>query len=1094
MASTAAPPQAVQAELAALERELLSTVSGAPAPPPPEDDPGTGASSSATTTPNTTLEADLMSSLVSGNPPPSVPSSSPPLAAGESAPHTEEGKRFFNSRGLPARQVALRRVRGQDLLSVERADDLKGVKLEAPKQDGLFGEISRLFSGTDWHAAFGIERSQSLLESYVCSLSEGPLLLPGKLFVFRETIAFRMDVTTGADRVIALEDVTEITKRDDFIPINGLEVQTVHGESLYFSSFLAREGAYGTMTTAWRAVRQESAGDREAARMTRQGLYPAVRVGFELEQFLYVKIGGGTNLVPADLNGMSDPFVKLRVGRLQARTRTVYSTLDPDFDEVFAFPLSRIDSRKDRLQVKVFDEDLVKEDFLGEFVLSVTDVQSGSEPLRGGGGAGGNNNRGRQRWVEPELLPYTLLGRSADEAVSGELTVSTWVASSEHPAYRVATIARIGKGTVFQSASAATRSVLSYEVPQLGMVHVRVCKGRGLRSMDAGGTSDPYVKLSLGDQRSTTRVARGTLDPVWMERFSFVGRRPYSKKLTLEIYDRDPLVDQYMGVCELDLTRLPVRAAGATDVPAGSQQWWRVKPKKQGRGNVAAAGGEGGDVGESLEEEATEQEAKDPSKVRDVSAYFDFSALFAAVDEATLRNTSDDAMPDLGELQVEAFIDEEYFMHSQSSIVQNKAPLGELHLDVIQATLTNGWEKKLEPYVLVGYGDHFARLPVRRTGTNNVVEWRQPLVFPIWDSAHVATVGLFDSRFEASKIIGASGERMIGRFTVQPSTLISGKEHTFSVNLTTITGGKTWVDAGTLDVRVRVVRQQSFSGMLAHYSSPVVPPKWFLDPPAESTANMLEDWQHTVQSMALITGDPPIPKETVKAMRMRTEDKFSPRRTKAQISRIIVALAPFAPVLTAFEKLRNWDSPFVTALLHLYVIFLLKYPHLVLPSILLGLVGVQTARFVQKATPAIGIDQALSMGNPLREAQDARASMKEGEEPTAGDQKGLFDSNVIKDRYDVLTGYALSAQKLVFSVANFIDKLTGLLSWDDAILSPCFYAACMLGALLTPWLPYRLLACAAFFHTFRHPSLRTPVPNAVVQIFQRLPDSRHRVA
>ena len=50
---------------------------------------------------------------------------------------------------------------------------------------------------------------------------------------------------------------------------------------------------------------------------------------------------------------------------------------------------------------------------------------------------------------------------------------------------------------------------------------VHVVEARDLKPMDMDGTSDPYVVLSIEDQRIETNYKKSTLAPVWNESFTF---------------------------------------------------------------------------------------------------------------------------------------------------------------------------------------------------------------------------------------------------------------------------------------------------------------------------------------------------------------------------------------------------------------------------------------------------------------------------------------------------------------------------------------------------------------------------------------------
>ncbi|CAO3610411.1 unnamed protein product [Mucor hiemalis] len=78
-------------------------------------------------------------------------------------------------------------------------------------------------------------------------------------------------------------------------------------------------------------------------------------------KYLYsVKIVRAENLLPADNNGLSDPYVVLEIdGKHIARTRTVYETLNPRWDQVFDLWLTN--ETIDVLAI-VFDEDVIGAD------------------------------------------------------------------------------------------------------------------------------------------------------------------------------------------------------------------------------------------------------------------------------------------------------------------------------------------------------------------------------------------------------------------------------------------------------------------------------------------------------------------------------------------------------------------------------------------------------------------------------------------------------------------------------------------------------------------------------------------------------------
>ncbi len=54
-------------------------------------------------------------------------------------------------------------------------------------------------------------------------------------------------------------------------------------------------------------------------------------------------------------------------------------------------------------------------------------------------------------------------------------------------------------------------------------VRVRLIRGNGLRAADRDGTSDPFVRLTLGPAHKQSKTVPNTLSPVWEETFAFEG-------------------------------------------------------------------------------------------------------------------------------------------------------------------------------------------------------------------------------------------------------------------------------------------------------------------------------------------------------------------------------------------------------------------------------------------------------------------------------------------------------------------------------------------------------------------------------------------
>ena len=217
---------------------------------------------------------------------------------------------------------------------------------------------------------------------------------------------------------------------------------------------------------------------------------------------LYIRNASG--LKAADLNGLSDPYVKVRCLGTEQRTHVIHKTLNPQWGVRLEFMPVMFDKLvAEGVQLEVFDHDKFNRD----------------DPLG---------------------------------SVTVDLSALEGVASVNFDA-KLPT-----QGTITFS---ATWTEMAPRLRHQGVLSVKVQRADGLKAADSNGLSDPYVKLLLGKEKHKTKTIKKTLSPTWDETFTWKGvlYELAQQSLKLEVFDHDTWSrDDPLGSANVSLRALEV--------------------------------------------------------------------------------------------------------------------------------------------------------------------------------------------------------------------------------------------------------------------------------------------------------------------------------------------------------------------------------------------------------------------------------------------------------------------------------------------------------------------------------------------------------
>ncbi|WVZ72487.1 hypothetical protein U9M48_020937 [Paspalum notatum var. saurae] len=95
------------------------------------------------------------------------------------------------------------------------------------------------------------------------------------------------------------------------------------------------------------------------------------------------------------------------------------------------------------------------------------------------------------------------------------------------------------------------------ERPPIAYVKLEILEGTDMKPSDMNGLADPYVKGRLGPFKFQTQIQRKTLSPKWFEEFKIpITSWGASNELVIEVRDKDPMFDDSLGGCTIDVNEL----------------------------------------------------------------------------------------------------------------------------------------------------------------------------------------------------------------------------------------------------------------------------------------------------------------------------------------------------------------------------------------------------------------------------------------------------------------------------------------------------------------------------------------------------------
>ncbi|XP_062830288.1 multiple C2 and transmembrane domain-containing protein 1 isoform X4 [Anolis carolinensis] len=218
----------------------------------------------------------------------------------------------------------------------------------------------------------------------------------------------------------------------------------------------------------------------------------------------------GRELKAMDPNGLSDPYVKFRLGQQKYKSKIMPKTLNPQWREQFDFHL--YDERGGIIDITVWDKDAgKKDDFIGRCQVDLSTLSRE------------HTHKLELSLEEGEGYLVLLVTLTASATVSiSDLSIN----ALEDPKELEEILKRYSLLRLLNN------------MKDVGFLQVKVIKAEGLMAADVTGKSDPFCVVELNNDRLLTHTVYKNLNPEWNKIFTFNIKDIHSV-LEVTVYDED---------------------------------------------------------------------------------------------------------------------------------------------------------------------------------------------------------------------------------------------------------------------------------------------------------------------------------------------------------------------------------------------------------------------------------------------------------------------------------------------------------------------------------------------------------------------------
>ncbi|KAA6362433.1 MAG: hypothetical protein EZS28_042041 [Streblomastix strix] len=218
------------------------------------------------------------------------------------------------------------------------------------------------------------------------------------------------------------------------------------------------------------------------------------------------------NLPAMDISGLTDPYVVISIGGEKMKTKPAQNTLNADFDDEFIISFDPSKTQDRELKIEVLDHDNIgKDDLIGTTSISILPYL--------------NNKQDVHEDLENE----------GEKGGLGEIIVNIHYVSNEE------------QKRIEQEKNEIEKRLKALEEAKnmKGVIKISQIKVRNLPEMDLIEQADPYVMITLGDEKRRTKVMNDNLNAVSDEEIfiPFDPSKTFDRMVKLDVWAYDSTSD-----------------------------------------------------------------------------------------------------------------------------------------------------------------------------------------------------------------------------------------------------------------------------------------------------------------------------------------------------------------------------------------------------------------------------------------------------------------------------------------------------------------------------------------------------------------------